>query len=228
MIESDIKQAYSAMNRALTDYIQLTEDFGKIYTRILADLRRKFPEVEIKRDWFGTELLRFEQSQSRYAFLIANFHGDEVFASLSLLLCLEAHRTFDHNILAVPIASKVKRENVDFSFRRRVIDFLERREVSLLVIFSQSHPYLDGFHVYVPSVNMQHDKSRQIIKEVAKHGHEVGAFCSSYDKPKYSVVRAGEDELVSLAAIRGIEAYRFALSQDIWAGYRAMLTLMKR
>ncbi|MDH5746469.1 MAG: hypothetical protein OEZ21_05900 [Candidatus Bathyarchaeota archaeon] len=217
-----------AAKRALTNYLQAMEDFDKIYISILADLEKKFPKIEIKSDWLGTELLKFDQDRSKSAFLIANFYGDEVYASLSLLLCLEVCHTFDYNILAVPVTSKVKRQKIDLSFCRDVINFLEKEGVDLLVVFSQKHPYLDGFYVDVPSVDMECDRSRQIIKKVVEHGHEVGAFCSKYDKPTYSIVKAGEDEMISLAARKGIEAYRFVVSQDIWAGYRALITLMKR
>lgn len=227
MIRDDIRRAYSVAKRALTNYLQAMEDFDKIYISIVKELKKNFPKIEIKSDWLGTELLKFDQNRSKSAFLIANFFGDEVYASLSLLLCLEVCHTFDYDILAVPVASKVKRQKIDLSFCKDIVNFLEKEGVSLLVVFSQKHPYLDGFYVHVPSVDMEHDRSRQIIKEVVKHGHEVGAFCSRYDKPTYSIVRGDKGEMISLVARKGIEAYEFVVSQDIWAGYRAALTLLK-
>jgi hypothetical protein len=227
-IKDDVLRAYIEAKKALTNYSQAMEEFKNVYDSVLEGLAQKYPNSKMKSKWHGTELLELNPDRSESALLVANFFGDEVFASLALLLCLEVCDIFDFRIFAIPVASKTIREDVDFSFRATLIKFLEMKRIKLLVLFSQAHPYLDGFYIEIPSVVKKFDKSQQIVKEVAEHGHEVGAFSEKFDKPTYSVVSAGADELISIASRKGIESYRLMISQDIFAGYRATLALLER
>ncbi len=227
MTFDSIRRAYESAQKALTNYLQAMEELDKVYNVVLDGLKQKYPDFQMDTDRFGTELLSLNKDRSKSAFLIANFFGDEVFASLSLLLCLEVCHMFDYQIFAVPIASKFHRDVVDASLREAVLQFIETQETDLVILFSQKHPYLDGFYIHVPFANNRIDRSKQILSEVAKCGHEVGAYSVRRDRPFYAIVKADDDELISVLANKGIEAYRFVVSQDIWAGYRAVLTLLK-
>lgn len=227
MTFNSIRRAYLSAQKAFTNYRQAMKELDKVYNEVLFELKQRYPDVEIDKDQFGTELVKLNQDRSKSAFLIANFYGDEVYGSLSLLLCLEVGHMFDYRIFAIPIASKVRREKIDKSLRQAVLWFVDKKGINLAVLFSQKNPYLDGFHIYVPSADYEFDKSRQILGEVIKHGHEVGAYSLRHDKPSYAILKSHNDDMISIFAKKGIEAYRFVVSQDIWAGYRAVLALLK-
>jgi len=221
-----IRMAYEAAQKALTDYVQAMKVLTEVYNEVLDRLEERYPEMEVDTNRFGTELLRLNKDRSKSALMIANFYGDEVFASLSLLLCLEVCDMFDYQVFAVPLVSKVCRERVDESLRQRILRFVEVQNIDLVILFSQKHPYLDGFYIHVPSAGNRIDRSKEIISEVIRCGHEVGAYSVRRDRPFHTIVKAGDDELISMLADKGIETYRFVVSKDIWAGYRAALTAL--
>jgi len=202
------------------------KQFTGVYGTILKGLQQKYANSKLHSKWHGTELLQFNPDRSVSALLVANFYGDEVFASLALLLCLEVCEIFKFEIFAIPVASKTIRKEVDSLFRQDILKFSEQKKIDLFILFSQGHPYLDGFYIETPSTVNRSEKSDKIIKKVAERGHEVGAFSAKFDEPTYAVISAGANELVSQISEKGIEAYRFVVSQDIWAGYRAALTLL--
>jgi hypothetical protein len=218
-------RSYAEACKALTNYLDATKHFTGDYDSILEGFRQKYNNSMLFDQWHGTDLLQFNCDRDRSALLVANFYGDEVFASLALLLCLETCGLFRFKLFAIPIASKTVRERTDSGFKRALVRFSEERRIDLFILFSQGHPYLDGFYVEIPSKGNQSDKSDSIIRQVAKH-HEVGAFSASFGKPTYVITRAGSDELISKISEKNIEAYRFMISQDIWAGYRAALALL--
>jgi hypothetical protein len=224
-IRDAILRSYTEACKALDNYLDATKHFTGVYDSILEGLRQKYNNSMLCDKWHATELLQFNSNRTMSALLVANFYGDEVFASLALLLCLEVCELFKFKLFAIPIASKTVRKRTDSGFKRALIRFSEERRIDLFILLSQGHPYLDGFYVEVPSKGNRSDKSDSIIRQVAKH-HEVGAFSASLDKPTYAIIRAGSDELISKIREKNIEAYRFVISQDIWAGYRAAMVLL--
>jgi hypothetical protein len=225
-VKDDIQRAYEEAQKALKNYNQSVRGLKNYYPKILEGLKKKYPNSKIQKNWNKTELLEFNSHKDKTAFFISNFFGDEVFASLSLLLSLEVSKIFDYKIFAIPFANKENIGKISSPLRQAVLNFLIENKINLFVIYSQAHPYLDGFYLETPATINVYDKSQQIIDEVVKKNHEIGAFSNKYDKPTYSIITAGTNELISIAREKGIESYRFMISSDIWAGYRAMLVLL--
>lgn len=103
--------------------------------------------------------------------------------------------------------------------------FLTAKKVKCFVVFSQGHPYLDGFYIKIPHSRNGISEGKKIIEKIKKH-HEVGAFSASHDAPMYDIVISERDELISEADQRGIRSYEFVLSNDILAGYQTLLQLL--
>lgn len=225
-IRDDILRSYAEAQEALTNYLQAMKQFMSVYDSILKGLHRKYPNSKICRKWNGTELLQFNPDCPRSVLLVANFYGDEVFSSLSLLLCLEVCEIFKFKIFAIPVANKTGTRELDLNFRKALLRLAEQKRIDFFIAFSQGHPYLDGFYVEIPSRGNFCDKSITVVREVSDHGHEVGVFADKFGKPTYAILNAGPSELISQMSEKGIEAYRFAVSKDIWAGYRATLALL--
>jgi hypothetical protein len=225
MVSRDIKRALDAANEAMGDYVRKKGGFKRDYPLIIKSLLGTSSDFKVTKDQFSEPVFELNIGKSKSAFLIANFFGNEVYASLSLLFCLENQEKLNHRLFAVPLASKVQTKTVDESFKEQILCFLKKKGVDDFVVFSQGHPYLDGFYIKIPSSKHGIERAQEIIDRVKKH-HEVGAFSARDDKPTYTVVVSENNELISRADQMGIMSFEFVISKDILAGYQALLQLL--
>lgn len=106
MLRRDIELAWERANKALEDYIKLKEGFKADYSSIIRRLCKENPDIKLMKSEFST-VFTFNYKKDHPAFLVANFFGNEVYASLALLFCLENKEKIKHRIYAMPIVSEV-------------------------------------------------------------------------------------------------------------------------
>ena len=177
MIRKDIEKAWHQASKALEDYIEAKKGFKSDYSTIIKNLLENNPNIEVQKTIFNEPLYILNKTKNDPVFLIANFFGNEVFATLSLLLCLEDNSQFNNRIYAIPLSSTQERKSVDQKIKSKIIKYISANKISCLVIFSQGHPYLDGFYIKIPASKNGLEKAKEIIENV-KNKHEVGAFLS--------------------------------------------------
>lgn len=225
MIRKDIEKAWHQASKDLDDYIKAKKGFKSDYYNTMKDLLKNNPTIEVQKKILTEPLYILNKTKNKPVLLIANFFGNEVFATLSLLLCLEDNIQLTNKIYAIPLANNQESKTVDQKVKSKIIEYMFANKIPRLVIFSQGHPYLDGFYIKIPASKKGLEKAKEIIEHVTNK-HEVGAFSAKYDKPTYTVITADENELISQADRVSISAYEFFISNDILAGHQALLKLL--
>lgn len=204
----------------LTSYLQLSESYA-LYVRDRKNLSSIVSELvprilrtkSAKLTTFAGEekAILMDFLCNKNAVIAVNSTGKQLHSTLAFLSYLRLSLRPRYNLYAV---TQVKAE-----LRGEFLDFVSANNAQLCVIFEQAVPYLDGFHLLLPTA-VRRDRSKEVIDFVSHKGHEIGAYSVDEDEPTFQVIHT-HDLFLNTLATKVPEVYGFAISDDIWAGVNA-------